>query len=108
MFLTVFWRKFTKKISVFSSFLALFFLAFYRSFLSGTLASGGACRFYPSCSEYAVLVYKKHPFLKASILLGKRLLDCRPFGPKVRMEPEIMELSLSEELHPEGKKYAGQ
>ena len=89
MFLTMFWRKFTRKSSSFSSFFALFLLAFYRSFLSGTLGSGGACRFYPSCSEYAFLAYKNYSFLKATVLVFQRLLDCHPFGPKVRIEPDF-------------------
>ena len=91
MFLTVLWKNFRQKAGLFSSFLALFFLAFYKAFLSGFFASGGACRFYPSCGEYAFLVYKKHSFLKASAFLLKRLLACRPFGPKFRPEPEIEE-----------------
>ncbi len=87
MFLISFWKNFTRRLNFLSCFLALFLLAFYRSFLSGTLGSGGCCRFYPSCSEYAFLAYKNLPFLKATKLILKRLLDCRPFGPKVRREP---------------------
>lgn len=92
MFLKVFWRKYAQRLSSFASVLALFLIAFYRSFLSGTLGSGGSCRFYPSCSEYAFLAYKNLPFFKATRLVCKRLLDCRPFGPKLREEPCFIDL----------------
>lgn len=91
MFSTLFWKKLTGKISSFCSFLSVFLVSLYRLFLSSTLASGGGCRFYPSCSEYALLVYKKQPFLKASRLVLRRLMDCRPLGPKFRVEPELWE-----------------
>ena len=94
MFLRGFWRKFNQILSFSCSFIALFLIAFYRNFLSGTLGSGGACRFYPSCSEYAFLAYKKRPFLKASSLVLQRLLDCQPLGPKVRNEPCFIEADL--------------
>ncbi len=71
---------------------ALFLISFYRLFLSTFLACGGACRFYPSCSEYAELVYKNYPFLKATALTFKRILACHPFGPKIRDEKELWEL----------------
>lgn len=89
MFLKLFWRKLAQKLNAIFKILALFILAFYRAFLSGSLGSGGACRFYPSCSIYAQLVYKKHSFLKASFFVLKRLLSCHPLGPKVRIEPEL-------------------
>ena len=66
--------------------LAVLFLEIYRSFLSGLWGSGGCCRFYPSCGEYALLSYKKHSFLKASRLVLFRLLSCHPLGPKWRDE----------------------
>ena len=60
----------------------LFLVAFYKSFLSGTLALGGACRFYPSCGDYALSAYKNYNFLQASRLIFLRVLSCHPFGPK--------------------------
>ena len=66
--------------------LTIFLLEVYRTFLSGLWGSGGCCRFYPSCGEYAVLSYKKHSFLKATRLVLLRLLSCHPFGPKWRNE----------------------
>lgn len=41
---------------------------------------GPACRFIPSCSEYAVVALKQHSFLNASKLILNRLGRCRPGG----------------------------
>lgn len=40
-----------------------------------------ACRFYPSCSEYAVQALRKHGVLRGSILSAKRLTRCHPWHP---------------------------
>ncbi len=59
--------------------LGLLVVYFYqRSF---ALFLGGACRFQPSCSEYAVSALKTSDFPKAVKLIIKRLLKCQPFGP---------------------------
>ena len=60
-------------------FLILLFLGFYRSV--GTTHLGGACRFHPSCSEYAVEAVHRFHIGRAIILIIKRLLKCRPGGP---------------------------
>ncbi|OGP66468.1 MAG: membrane protein insertion efficiency factor YidD [Deltaproteobacteria bacterium RBG_16_44_11] len=39
------------------------------------------CRFYPSCSEYAVLAIKLHGPAKGSFMGVKRILRCHPFHP---------------------------
>ena len=38
------------------------------------------CRFYPSCSEYAVLAIKKYGIFKGSIKAIFRILRCNPFS----------------------------
>jgi uncharacterized protein len=55
----------------------LAFLRFYIVFLSPFF--GGACKFYPSCSNYAVEAVTKHGVRRGIALAAKRLLRCRPF-----------------------------
>jgi len=55
----------------------LAFLRFYIVFLSPFF--GGACKFYPSCSNYAVEAVTKHGVRRGVALAVKRLLRCRPF-----------------------------
>ena len=38
-----------------------------------------ACRFHPSCSEYAIEAVRKHGAWRGSVLAGKRILRCQPF-----------------------------
>ncbi|MCX7126159.1 MAG: membrane protein insertion efficiency factor YidD [Gammaproteobacteria bacterium] len=40
---------------------------------------GNHCRFYPSCSHYAVDAITSHHTFKALYLIGRRLLRCHPF-----------------------------
>lgn len=37
-----------------------------------------ACRFYPTCSDYALEAIRKHGALKGSYLAVRRLLRCHP------------------------------
>lgn len=39
------------------------------------------CRFYPSCSEYAIEAIKKHGPVKGSFMGMKRILRCHPLNP---------------------------
>ena len=49
----------------------------YQRFISPMLASH--CRFYPTCSEYAVQALQQHNTLKAMYLILRRLFKCQPF-----------------------------
>jgi putative membrane protein insertion efficiency factor len=40
-----------------------------------------ACRFYPSCSAYAVTALERHGALKGGWLTVRRLGRCHPFHP---------------------------
>jgi putative membrane protein insertion efficiency factor len=40
-----------------------------------------SCRFYPSCSEYALEAFKKFGVVKGGWLSVKRLCRCHPFHP---------------------------
>jgi len=39
------------------------------------------CRFYPCCSEYAILALQKYGLFQGLFLTTKRLLRCHPFNP---------------------------
>jgi hypothetical protein len=60
-----------------------------RSLVSGTLRAykrlvspfmPRACRFHPSCSEYAAEAVEVHGALKGSVLAAGRLLRCNPWS----------------------------
>ena len=50
----------------------------YQAAASGRVSP---CRFYPSCSHYAVDAFIEHGFWRGLALTARRLLRCRPFGP---------------------------
>lgn len=54
-------------------------LGVYKRRVSPLLPS--ACRFSPTCSEYARLALLKHGFWRGSFLTAGRLLRCQPFHP---------------------------
>jgi uncharacterized protein len=59
------------------SWLLLWCLRLYQVFLSPFL--GGACKFYPSCSNYAYQAVAVHGARHGFLLALQRLLRCRPF-----------------------------
>ncbi|MEA2060166.1 MAG: membrane protein insertion efficiency factor YidD [Thermodesulfobacteriota bacterium] len=59
--------------------LLIFVIRMYQCCISPfTMAS---CRFYPSCSHYALEAVSVHGSLKGAFLAIKRLLKCHPFHP---------------------------
>ena len=40
---------------------------------------GGVCRFFPTCSHYAVMALRKHGAIRGSLLTLGRLGRCHPF-----------------------------
>lgn len=57
--------------------LCLALIKFYRKFISPIKPP--CCRFYPTCSAYALEAYSKYGFFKGSFLSLKRILKCHPF-----------------------------
>ena len=45
---------------------------------AGAGMSGGACRFQPTCSEYAAIAIHEHGWMSGGWLALKRLLRCHP------------------------------
>jgi putative membrane protein insertion efficiency factor len=50
----------------------------YKFVISPILPS--SCRFYPSCSEYAVEALKKYGFVQGTWLALKRIARCHPLS----------------------------
>ena len=42
--------------------------------------AGGACRFTPTCSEYAIGAITEHGLIKGLALSLRRVARCHPFG----------------------------
>lgn len=59
-------------------FILLLPIKFYQRFISPMTPS--ACRFTPTCSEYAAQALKKHGPIKGLFLAIKRILRCNPWG----------------------------
>jgi uncharacterized protein len=59
--------------------LLVFLLELYKRRVSPLLPR--ACRFTPTCSEYARLALLKHGLWRGSLLATGRLLRCQPFHP---------------------------
>ena len=57
--------------------LLLFLIRFYRTQISPLTPP--ACRFIPTCSEYAYLAVERFGPAKGSLLAAKRLAKCQPF-----------------------------
>lgn len=51
----------------------------YRYFISPWL--GNCCRFYPSCSQYAIRAIERHGIYRGILMTARRLLCCHPWHP---------------------------
>lgn len=54
-------------------------IRFYRQFISPLKPP--TCRFYPTCSAYALEAIEVHGPLKGSWLAARRIARCHPFHP---------------------------
>ena len=51
----------------------------YQMVLSPLLPA--ACRYFPSCSQYAIEAIEKHGAMRGSWLAARRIARCHPFRP---------------------------
>lgn len=59
-------------------YILMLIIKFYRLFLSPLL--GNNCRFYPTCSNYALQALKRYSTFYAIKIIIIRLLKCHPWG----------------------------
>lgn len=60
--------------------MVIIILKFYQKFIS-PLKRVSSCRFYPTCSQYAIDAITKYGIIKGSFISIKRILKCHPFHP---------------------------
>lgn len=56
----------------------IYLIKFYQKFISPFFPP--SCRFYPTCSNYAIEAFKKYGVIKGLILSIWRILRCNPFN----------------------------
>lgn len=69
--------KILKKVSILSK-ISILLIKIYQITLSGAI--GRNCRFYPSCSDYAILIIKDRGFFVGWYYAIKRIIRCNPWG----------------------------
>jgi putative membrane protein insertion efficiency factor len=58
--------------------LLIFLIKLYQKYISPLF--GSKCRFYPSCSQYAILAINKYGVIKGLVKAIYRILRCNPFS----------------------------
>lgn len=53
-------------------------IRFYQLVISPYLRAN--CRFYPTCSAYAIQAIEKYGVFKGGLMAAKRILRCHPFN----------------------------
>ena len=64
-------------IAGFLKFLLISLIHFYQIFISPLL--GNNCRYYPTCSQYAIEAIEKKGVIKGSWMAVKRICRCHPW-----------------------------
>ncbi len=59
--------------------IAIFLIKIYQRLISPLLVP--SCRYYPSCSHYAVEAIEKYGFVKGGVMATGRVMRCHPFAP---------------------------
>jgi len=58
--------------------LIIFFIRIYKRFISPILPN--SCRFYPTCSQYAMDAVQKYGALRGAAMAAYRIIRCNPFN----------------------------
>jgi putative membrane protein insertion efficiency factor len=58
----------------------IFIIRLYQRWIS-PLKAAPSCRFYPTCSQYAIDAVSKYGIIKGGFMAIKRILKCHPFHP---------------------------
>jgi putative membrane protein insertion efficiency factor len=72
-------RRFVRAAAKLPSRLVVLLLRLYRLVISPLY--GPTCRFYPTCSEYALIAVERHGVLRGGWLSVRRLVRCHPWNP---------------------------
>ncbi len=67
-----FWGDFLKRVLI-------FVFRFYQKYIS-PLKGAPTCRFYPTCSQYAIEAISKYGAFKGGFMALWRIMRCNPFG----------------------------
>lgn len=59
-------------------YIAIAFINFYRKFISPLFPA--KCKYYPTCSAYALDAVKKFGFIRGTLLAFWRILRCNPWS----------------------------
>lgn len=73
--------------------IVLYILKFYKKKISGFLSLnlGSACRYTPTCSEYAIQAIEDNGLLKGSSMGIRRFLSCNSYSKKSFYDPVSIE-----------------
>ena len=72
-------RELARRVSRIPGLLAAFVVQLYRWLISPLLPP--ACRFLPTCSEYAIEAFQRHGLFRGGWLSLRRILRCHPGNP---------------------------
>lgn len=67
-----------QRIKAFVKKVMLFLIKTYQLTMSPRF-SNGACRYTPTCSQYAIEAIEEHGIIKGTMLGARRILRCNPF-----------------------------
>lgn len=60
-------------------YIALLVIKFYRKCISPLFPA--KCKYYPTCSSYAMTAFRRFGFFRGFLLSGWRIMRCNPWSP---------------------------